>query len=101
MRLANTSASATVGLTSVTPFFGTVWGMQDNIRENLHETGGVPCRVGWMQDTEWGHEGNFQAAVRTWHRYLRRHVLARVGDGRRVPAGQCRGGRVPPAVPRG
>jgi alpha-galactosidase len=60
MQLRNTSATATLGLTSVTPLAGTVWPMSDNLRENLHDTDGTPYRVGWMQDTEWGNEGNFQ-----------------------------------------
>ena len=60
MRLRNTSDAATVGLTTVTPLAGHLWSMSDNLRENLHDTGGVPYRVGWMQDNEWGHEGNFQ-----------------------------------------
>jgi len=60
MRLTNSSRSATLGLTSVSPLSGAVWPMQDSLRENLHDSGGVPYRVGWMQDTEWGNEGNFQ-----------------------------------------
>ena len=60
LRLRNTSTSTALGLTSVTPFSGAVWAMSDNVRENLHDTGGVPYRVGWMQDTEWANEGNFQ-----------------------------------------
>lgn len=60
MRLRNTSETVTLGLTSVSPLTGSVWPMNDNLRENLHDSGGVPYRVGWMQDTEWGNEGNFQ-----------------------------------------
>ena len=60
MRLRNRSATATLGLSSVTPMCGGVWAMGDNLRDNLHESGAVPYRVGWMQDVEWGHEGNFQ-----------------------------------------
>lgn len=60
MRLRNTSETATLGLTSVSPLAGTVWPMDDNLRENLHDTGGMPYRVGWNQDVEWGTEGNFQ-----------------------------------------
>ncbi len=60
LRLTNTSPTATLGLTSVSPLAGTVWTMSDNLRENLHDAGGVPYRVGWMQDNEWGNEGNFQ-----------------------------------------
>jgi alpha-galactosidase len=62
MRLRNTSEKATLGLTSVTPLAGALWVMTDNLRENLHDSGGVPYRVGWMQENEWGYEGNFQ-----WH----------------------------------
>ena len=54
IRLENTSATATLGLTAVTPLAGVLWGMEDNLRENLHGTGRVPYRVGWMQDNEWG-----------------------------------------------
>ncbi len=60
MRLHNTSETATLGLTSVSPLAGAVWPMSDALRENLHDTGGVPYQVGWMQDVEWGNEGNFQ-----------------------------------------
>lgn len=60
MRLRNTSALATLGLTSVAPLTGAVWPIGDNLRENLHDMDGTPYRVGWMQDTEWGNEGNFQ-----------------------------------------
>lgn len=60
MRLRNTSETVTLGLTSISPLAGAVWPMSDNLRENLHDSGGVPYRVGWMQDTEWGNEGNFQ-----------------------------------------
>ena len=60
LRLTNTSPTATLGLTSVSPLTGVVWPMVDTLRENLHDAGGVPYRVGWMQDTEWGNEGNFQ-----------------------------------------
>ena len=60
MRLTNTSKTATLGLTAVTPLAGVLWPMQDALRENLHDSGGVPYRVGWMQDVEWGNEGNFQ-----------------------------------------
>ncbi len=60
MRLVNTSKQAVLGLTSVTPLAGSVWSMTDNLRENLHDVGGVPYRVGWLQDVEWGNEGNFQ-----------------------------------------
>ncbi len=60
MWLTNTSATATMGLTSVAPLTGAVWPMSDQLLENLHDTGGVPYRVGWMQDVNWGTEGNFQ-----------------------------------------
>ena len=60
MSLTNTSDSATLGLTSVVPLRGLLWPMTDNVRENLHESGGLPYRVGWFQDVEWGYEGNFQ-----------------------------------------
>ncbi len=60
LRLTNTSPTATLGLTSVSPLAGVVWPMIDNLRENLHDSGGAPYRVGWMQDNEWGYEGNFQ-----------------------------------------
>lgn len=60
LRLRNTSTTATLGLTAVAPFCATLWAMNDNLRENLHDTGALPYRVGWMQDTEWGNEGNFQ-----------------------------------------
>ena len=60
MRLSNLSDRATLGLTAVTPLCGGVWVMKDGLRENLPGAGGVPYRVGWMQDIEWGHEGNFQ-----------------------------------------
>ncbi len=60
LRLTNTSSSATLSLTAVAPLAGTIWPMVDNLRENLHDGAGVPYRVGWMQDVEWGNEGNFQ-----------------------------------------
>lgn len=60
LRLTNTSSSATLGLTAAAPLAGTIWPMVDNLRENLHDGGGVPYRAGWMQDVEWGNEGNFQ-----------------------------------------
>lgn len=60
LRLTNTAPTATLGLTAVTPFCGALWTMTDNLRENLHDAGTLPYRVGWMQDNEWGHEGNFQ-----------------------------------------
>ncbi len=60
MRLRNTSETLTLGLTAVSPLSGVVWAMSDTLRENLHDSGGTPYRVGWMQDHEWGNEGNFQ-----------------------------------------
>jgi alpha-galactosidase len=60
MKLRNTSKNDSCGLTSVTPLCGSVWTMKDNLKENLHDSGGVPYRVGRFQDNEWGHEGNFQ-----------------------------------------
>lgn len=60
MKLHNISESISCGLTSVTPLCGSVWAMCDNLKENLHDAGGVPYRVGWFQDNEWGNEGNFQ-----------------------------------------
>jgi alpha-galactosidase len=60
MRLTNTSKEAALGLTAVTPLCGSLWKMTDGLAENLHETGGVPYRAGWFQDTDWGNEGNFQ-----------------------------------------
>lgn len=59
MKLTNTSPTVTLGLTSVSPLTGILWPMTDNLRENLHESGGVPYRVGRMLDNEWGNEGNF------------------------------------------
>ena len=59
MKLTNTSATATLGLTAVSPLTGLIWPMADNLRENLHDSGGVPYRVGRMLDNEWGNEGNF------------------------------------------
>ena len=60
MQLTNTSETDALGLTSITPLCGALWSMTDNVTENLHDSGGVPYRVGWFQDVEWGHEGNFQ-----------------------------------------
>ncbi len=60
MRLRNTSDVATLWLTTVTPLAGTLWPLFSNLPENLHDTGGVPYRAGWMQDNVWGNEGNFQ-----------------------------------------
>ncbi len=60
LALTNTSSDQTLGLTSVTPLNGGLWLMTDDLRENLLDSGGQPYRVGWMQDTEWGNEGNFQ-----------------------------------------
>jgi alpha-galactosidase len=59
MKLTNISTAATLGLTSVAPLTGLLWPMSDNLRDNLHETGGVPYRLGRMLDNEWGYEGNF------------------------------------------
>ncbi len=60
MRLTNISSSATLGLSSVTPFCGTLWAMRDNIGETLLDNGGVPYQAGWFQDTDACNEGNFQ-----------------------------------------
>jgi alpha-galactosidase len=62
MGLTNTSPTATLGLTSVTPLSGAVWQMTENLRENLHESGEVPYRAGWFQGVDWWYEGDFQ-----WH----------------------------------
>jgi alpha-galactosidase len=58
MRLTNLAGEKTLGLTSVA-VSGVLWPMADNLRENLHDTGGVPYRLGRFQDVEWGYEGNF------------------------------------------
>lgn len=60
LRLTNTSKTATLGLTAIAPLNGLIWPMKDNLLENLHDSGGVPYRVGRMLDNEWGTEGNFQ-----------------------------------------
>ncbi len=60
MRLTNLSKDAMLGLTAVTPLRGALWPMAEHIRENHHERGALPFRVGWFQDVDWGHEGNFQ-----------------------------------------
>jgi len=60
MALTNTSPTITLGLTAVTPLCGALWQMTDNLRENLHESGGLPYRAGWFQEADWGYEGNFQ-----------------------------------------
>jgi len=63
MTLTNVSGDKTLALTAVTPFSGTVFAMTEHLdvgRLSQAEFGGVPYRVGWMQDNEWGQEGNFQ-----------------------------------------
>jgi alpha-galactosidase len=60
MRLTNTSPTLTLGLTSVSPLTGQIWPLVDNHRENLHESGELPYKVGRMMDVDWGTEGNFQ-----------------------------------------
>jgi alpha-galactosidase len=63
MTLTNLSADKTLALTAVTPLAGSVFGMADSLdtgRMSLAESGGLPYRVGWMRDNEWGQEGNFQ-----------------------------------------
>ena len=34
--------------------------MVDNLKENLHDVGSVPYRIGWFQDNDGFNEGNFQ-----------------------------------------
>lgn len=60
MKLRNTSDNISCGLTSVTPLCGRIWAMSDYLKENLHDVGGVPYRIGWFQDNGWGNEGNFR-----------------------------------------
>ncbi len=63
MTLTNLSADKTLALNAVTPLAGSVFVMSDLVdagRQSLAESGGVAYRVGWMQDNEWGQEGNFQ-----------------------------------------
>ena len=63
MKLTNVSAEKTLALNAVTPLAGTVFtmmGAMDRGVLSLVESGGLPYRVGWMQDNEWGQEGNFQ-----------------------------------------
>ncbi len=60
MKLRNISDEHSCGLTSVSPLCGSIWMMGDNLKENLHDSGGVPYRAGWFQDNDWSNEGNFQ-----------------------------------------
>ena len=60
IKLRNTSKSSSCGLTSVSPLCGSVWAMTDNLKENLHDAGGFPYRIGWFQDNDSANEGNFQ-----------------------------------------
>ena len=63
MTLTNLSADTTLALSAVTPLAGSVFWMADRLDAgslSLAESGGLPYRVGWMRDNEWGREGNFQ-----------------------------------------
>lgn len=63
MTLSNLSEDKTLALNAVTPLSGLVFRMVDGIdnhRTAQTESGASPYRVGWMRDTEWGQEGNFQ-----------------------------------------
>ncbi len=63
MSLTNVSADKTMSLNMVTPLIGSAFWMADFVdfgKAIQHESGKLPYSVGWMQDNEWGQEGNFQ-----------------------------------------
>jgi alpha-galactosidase len=59
IEITNTSADASLGLTSFTPMQGALWNMQDNLRDNLNDRTVHPYSVGHFRDFHWGNEGNF------------------------------------------
>lgn len=63
MTLTNVSADKILALNAVAPLAGTVFGMNATVDAgclSLAESGGLPYRIGWMRDNQWGQEGNFQ-----------------------------------------
>ncbi len=63
MTLTNISTDKTMALNMIIPLMGSAFWMTDSIdcgKSIQHESQTLPYRVGWMQDNEWGQEGNFQ-----------------------------------------
>ncbi len=63
MSLTSLSKDKTMSLNMVTPLMGSAFWMADFVdfgKAIQHESNKLPYRVGWMQDNEWGQEGNFQ-----------------------------------------
>ncbi|MEW6253382.1 MAG: glycoside hydrolase family 36 protein, partial [Planctomycetota bacterium] len=59
MTITSTAADRSIGLTALTPLRGTVWFMQDNLREHLQDHTLAPHSVGRFLDANWSNEGYF------------------------------------------